>query len=173
VLAQNFFAVQPETPRYDGGRGLLLKGDGKGAFEAVPGQESGLQIYGEQRGAAVADFDHDGRLDVTIAQNGAATKLYRNSNAKPGLRVKLHGPPENPDSIGASVRLPFAQRSGPVREIHAGSGYWSQDSAVQVMGTPEPPSNIEVRWPGGRQTVTPVAAEAREIRINHKGMAEP
>ena len=169
VLAQNFFAVQVETPRYDGGRGLLLKGDGQGGFQAVPGQDSGLQIYGEQRGAAVADYDRDGRLDLAITQNGAATKLYRNVGAKPGLRVRLEGPPANPDGVGASLRLVFGQRSGPTREVHAGSGYWSQDSAVQVMGTPEGPGQIQVRWPGGRQTVANVPPQAREIRINHDG----
>ncbi|HXG48750.1 MAG TPA: VCBS repeat-containing protein, partial [Methylomirabilota bacterium] len=35
-LAQNFFATLPETPRYDGGTGLLLRGDGRGGFHAVP-----------------------------------------------------------------------------------------------------------------------------------------
>jgi len=31
-LSQNFFANQPEIPRYDGGRGLCLRGDGHGGF---------------------------------------------------------------------------------------------------------------------------------------------
>src|SRR6185503_8944580 len=46
-LAQNFFAVDGDTSRYDGGRGLLLSGDGRGGLRPVPGQESGLKIYGE------------------------------------------------------------------------------------------------------------------------------
>jgi hypothetical protein len=78
VLAQNFFAVTPETPRYDGGRSLLLLGDGKGNFRSVPGHESGLLVYGEQRSVAAADFDRDGRTDLVITQNGAQVKLYRN-----------------------------------------------------------------------------------------------
>ena len=172
VLAQNFFAVQPETPRYDGGRGLLLRGDGRGNFRAVSGQESGLKIYGEQRGAAVADFDRDGRLDLVIAQNGAATKLYRNIGAKSGLRVRLEGPPENPDAVGASIRLLFEQRAGPLREIHAGSGYWSQDGPVQVIGTPEAPTQIQVHWPGGRQTTANVPPHARGIRVRQDGTVE-
>src|SRR5262249_2904823 len=38
VLAQNFFDVEPETSRYDAGRGLWLRGDGHGGFVGVPGQ---------------------------------------------------------------------------------------------------------------------------------------
>jgi hypothetical protein len=52
LLTQNFFATQPETPRLDAGRALLLRGNGTGQFTALPAQDSGLEVYGEQRGAA-------------------------------------------------------------------------------------------------------------------------
>ncbi|MGH2626393.1 MAG: FG-GAP repeat domain-containing protein, partial [Anaerolineales bacterium] len=95
-LSQNFFATEVATPRYDAGRSLLLRGDGAGGLESVPGQRSGLLVYGEQRGAAYADFDGDGRLDLAVGQNGAATRLFRNAGARPGLRVRLVGTPSNP-----------------------------------------------------------------------------
>jgi enediyne biosynthesis protein E4 len=168
-LAQNFFAVQPETPRYDAGRGLLLKGDGSGGFQAMPGQESGLQVYGQQRGAAVADFDGDGRLDLVVTQNGAETKLYRNVHGRPGLRVRLHGPANNPDAFGAVVRLKCGERWGPARELHGGGGYWSQDSLVEVLGTPAAPSEILVRWAGGKTITNAVPAQAHEIQVSFDG----
>jgi hypothetical protein len=62
----------------DAGRGLLLQGDGRGGFRAVPGQESGLLIYGEQRACAVGDFNHDGAIDLVVTQNSGPTKLYLN-----------------------------------------------------------------------------------------------
>jgi len=77
-LAQNFFALHDEVTRMDAGRGLLLRGDGRGNFRAVPGQESGLLIYGEQRACAAADFDHDGAIDLVVTQNSGPTKLFRN-----------------------------------------------------------------------------------------------
>jgi VCBS repeat protein/ASPIC/UnbV protein len=77
-LAQNLFAVHPETSRFDAGRGLLLRGDGDGRFTAIPGQESGILIYGEQLRAAACDYDHDGRVDLAVMQTGGQTKLYRN-----------------------------------------------------------------------------------------------
>jgi hypothetical protein len=139
-------------PRLDAGRGLWLRGDGTGKLMPVPGQESGVKIYGEQRGAALCDYDEDGRVDLVVTQNGAETKLYHNTGGRPGLRVRLHGPPANPSGVGALVRLQFADHAGPAREIHSGSGYWSQDSAVQVLSTPSNPIAIQVRWPGGKTT---------------------
>jgi enediyne biosynthesis protein E4 len=168
-LAQNFFATQPETSRYDAGRGLWLRGDGQGGFTAVPGQESGVLVYGEQRGAAFSDYDADGRVDLVVTQNGAATKLYRNVTAKPGLRIRLVGPPANPSGVGAAIRLRFGDRWGPAREIHGGSGYWSQDSAIVVMACPEWPTVISVRWPGGKIIEAPVPQAARELGIDSSG----
>jgi hypothetical protein len=171
-LSQNFFAVEWETPRYDAGRGLWLQGDGQGSFRTVPGQESGIKVYGEQRGAAVGDYDHDGRVDLVVTQNSAETELFHNVQAKPGLRVRLQGPPGNPLGIGSVVRLKFGERFGPARELHAGSGYWSQDSAVLVLGQPTAATQIWVRWPGGRTTTTDLPAGTREIVLGADAKAQ-
>ncbi|MBN4081081.1 VCBS repeat-containing protein [Caldithrix abyssi] len=168
-ISQNFFASQIETSRNDAGRGLWLKGDGSGKLQPIPGQKSGVKVYGEQRGAALGDYDRDGRVDLVVSQNGAATKLYHNVRAKPGLRVQLAGLPGNPLGIGAILRLRVANRYGPAREIHAGSGYWSQDSAVEIMAMPDKPTSIQVRWPGGQITDTVIPTRAREITINSDG----
>lgn len=81
-LAQNFFGVRPEKSRYDAGVGLFLKGHGNGGFSALSPTESGIQIFGEQRGCAAADFDADGRLDLIVTQNNGATKLFQGHNGK-------------------------------------------------------------------------------------------
>src|SRR5207244_3272147 len=124
------------------GRGLWVRGDGRGDFTAVSAQESGLRIYGEQRGSALSDYDGDGRVDLAVSQNGAESKLFHNQRGKPAWRVRLKGPSGNRTGIGAVVRLSFGGKMGPAREIHAGSGYWSQDSAVQVLATAEKPVRI-------------------------------
>ncbi len=164
-LSQNFFATELATPRYDAGRSLLLLGDGTGGLAPVPGQRSGLIVYGEQRGAAYADFTGDGRLDLAVSQNGAATRLFRNVGATPGLRVRLVGPPGNPSVIGAQIRLQYGERAGPVREVQAGSGYWSQNGAVQVMGRAGYPTGLWIRWPGGREHVVPLTPGQAEITV--------
>ncbi|WP_420633404.1 FG-GAP-like repeat-containing protein [Candidatus Palauibacter sp.] len=153
-LSQNLFALRSETDRNDAGRGLWLRGDGTGALTAVPGQRSGIAVYGEQRGAAFADYDADGRVDVLVSQNAAGTKLYRNTGARPGLRVRLIGPSGNPAAIGAAIRLHYGELRGPLREVRAGGGYWSQDALVQVMGLGSEPTAVWIRWPDGSETVT-------------------
>ncbi len=164
-LAQNFFLTELETPRYDAGRGLLLVGRGDGTLAPVPGQVSGITVYGDQRGAAFADYDGDGRLDLAVSQNGAETKLYHNEHARPGVRVRLVGGAANPHAIGALLRIVYEGSRGPAREVHGGSGYWSEDGAIQVLGVEadKRPVAVWVRWPGGRETQVPLEAGAREV----------
>jgi hypothetical protein len=167
-LAQNFFATTPDASRCDAGRGLLLKGDGKGGFVALSAAQSGIAIYGEQRGAGVCDYDADGRADLAVAQNGAQTKLYRNAAGKPGLRVRLVGAAGNPTGVGASIRVGDGSRWSAAREVHAGSGYSSQDSAVQVL-CGEPRSHVAVRWPGGKEITYAVPGDVREVSLTMDG----
>src|SRR5262249_1990807 len=132
---------------------------------AVSGTDSGITVYGEQRGAAAADFDGDGRVDLVVTQNAAETRLFRNTRAKPGLRVRLDGPPGNPRGIGVQVRVKHGNSFGPVREVHSGSGYWSQDSPVQVLANTGPSSQLWVRWPGGKSFTLDVPAGASEVKV--------
>jgi hypothetical protein len=168
-LSQNFFGTEPSTPRQDAGRGLLLLGTGKGGLRVVRGDESGIRIYGEQRSAATADFNEDGRLDLVVTQNGGPTKLYENRGARPGLCVRLAGPVGNPTGIGAALRLSGKGGVGPVREIHAGSGYLSQDSAVQVLARPTGDCQLIVRWPGGKVTRSEIPAYVMAVTVDTDG----
>ncbi|HOB97375.1 MAG TPA: FG-GAP-like repeat-containing protein [Verrucomicrobiota bacterium] len=168
-LSQNFFALRPEVPRLDGGRGLWLRGDGHGRLTAVPGQVSGVAVYGEQRGAALGDFNRDGRVDLAVTQNGGPTRLFLNTAPRRSLTVRLEGPRGNPMAIGARMRLWRGPPPGPIREVRAGSGYWSQDAATQVMGSPEPPTEIEVFWPGGKAVRFPLDANASGCVIPIEG----
>jgi hypothetical protein len=108
---------------------------------------------------------------LCVAQNRSATVL-RNARARPYLRVRLKGPPQNESGIGAVLRLEFAH-TGPARKC-AGSGYWSQDSAVQVLAMPE---RLRRLWSAGpavgktswtfRRTPTEVEAAYGGALQNH------
>jgi hypothetical protein len=168
-LSQNYFAVGPHTPRQDSGRGLLLQGDGSGGFTPMAAAVSGVAVYGEQRACASADYDHDGRVDLVVTQNGAPTRLFRNQSARPGLRVRLSGTSGNAQAIGASLRLKSPGAAFPRKELHAGSGYWSQDGLTQVLPQTPGPAQIEVRWPDGKVTLSHVPPAAKELEIRPGG----
>src|SRR5687768_17783198 len=50
---------------------------GAGKLTPSSAAESGIEVCGEQRGSAACDFDHDGRLDLVVTQNGADRKSTR------------------------------------------------------------------------------------------------
>ena len=164
-LAQNYFSSQPETLRNDAGRGLLLLGDGKGNMHATSAAESGIPIYGEQRGCAVSDYDGDGRVDLVVAQSNDQTMLLHNLKAKPGLRVRLEGGPGNPQCVGAVIRAVTTTGLGRAQVITAGSGYWSQNSATLIITSASPITALQIRWPDGSTEEQPVAKDAKSVAL--------
>ncbi|MCW9707981.1 FG-GAP-like repeat-containing protein [Fodinibius salsisoli] len=163
-LGQNNFSFRKSTPRLDAGRGLLLRGDGQGQFLPVLGTKSGIKIYGEQRGAGFSDFNEDRKVDLVISQNSGQTKVYVNQTKKPGISIRLVGPESNRDAIGSSIRIVYQDGSkGPRREIQAGSGYWSQNSKVQVMGTSREPDKIQITWFDGTTTLVNVSEDQENV----------
>lgn len=161
-LSQNFFGTEPSTPRLDAGRGLLMLGNGHGELQPVSGQASGIQVYGEQRSAAAGDFNEDGKIDLVVCQNNGPTRLFQNLWAQAGVRIRLRGPDHNPAGIGAVLRLSSEGTTRPVREIHAGSGYLSQDSVVAVLPRFPGACELEVQWPGGKKSRMTMPAGTRE-----------
>ncbi len=162
-LSQNFFAHEKDTPREDAGLALCLLGDGSGKnFRALPPQQSGMRVFGEQRAAALADFDNDGRIDIAVTQNGAQTRLLRGENSAAGVRIRLVGRGGNRAAIGARLRPVQDGKAGPVRQISAGSGYWSQQSAVQIFSAAQA---VEVTWPDGSRTRHDLPKGRREVVI--------
>ena len=169
-LGQNFFGMAPGLTREDAGTGLWLRGQGNGRFVAQDPSVSGIRIWGEQRGAAAADFNQDGRVDLAVAQNDAAIVVLQNERARPGIRVVLQGVPTNPAGVGAHLRtIGPGDLRGPVRTVHAGSGWGSQDAMVQVLSTAQGPQSIWVGWPGGAEQTVPIPSGAQTVEVVHPG----
>jgi hypothetical protein len=146
--------------------GLMLRGDGRGGLASMSANESGIRVFGQQRGAAVADFDGDGRPDLVVGQHGEAARLFRNQTGIPGLRVRVRGGSGNPTAVGAQVRwMDSGGPRGPMKEVHGGGGYWSQDRSVLLLSYRGTARALWIRWPQGALQEIEVPAGAREVEI--------
>ncbi len=82
AVVQNSYAPIPQTGRFDGGVGQILRGDGCGNFEAVPPARSGFVVPGDARGLAAVDFNHDSRPDLLVTRNQARSLAFINQDKR-------------------------------------------------------------------------------------------
>jgi hypothetical protein len=142
---------------------LLFHNLGKGRFEDVTHQQPPeFQRPIVARGAAYADFDHDGDLDIVLSTNNGPAYLFRNDggNRNHWLHLKLVGTRSNRDGIGAKVTV--ASSGGRQSQmVHSGSSYCSQSELALTfgLGHDSKASTIDIEWPSGvRQRLTNVPA---------------
>jgi len=135
----------------------LFRNIGKGRFEEVTkslGQAFASPRVG--RGAAYADINNDGRLDLLLSTNGGPVYLFRNEAqgavaSNGSLRIKLTGTKSNRDGIGALVRL-SAGGETQTQMLRSGSSYLSASELVLTFGLAhdDKASTVEIRWPSGQ-----------------------
>jgi hypothetical protein len=104
------------------------------------------------RGAAYADYDHDGDLDVALSTNHGPAYLYRNDggNRHAWVAVRTRGVTSNRDGIGAIVRVESAG-GHQWQMVRSGSSYASQSDLTLTfgLGADTVVSSVEIEWPSG------------------------
>jgi len=107
-------------------------------------------------GAAYADLDNDGDLDLVVNNTNAPAGIYRNNTnqqRKNGyLKIRLAGDGANRFGVGATVLVEQANRRQ-VQELYPGRGFQSsvEPTLLFGLGTDARPVRVTVRWPDGRQ----------------------
>ena len=132
----------------------LFRNAGRKQFEEVSAQAGpALQHAIVARGAAYADVDNDGDLDIIVTTNNGPAHLFRNDggNRNHVLRVRTVGTASNRDGIGARVEVSL----GGVRRwqiVKTGSSYASQSELPLTfgLGAAAAVDGIRVSWPSGR-----------------------
>jgi hypothetical protein len=67
LIGGNLSRAKPETGTYEGGYGLLLKGDGTGNFESLPANISGISVVGDIRG--LSRIKNGNNISILIAKS--------------------------------------------------------------------------------------------------------
>lgn len=129
---------------------------------------SGPALWRERfhRGAAFADFDNDGRIDVAVSAIKERALLWRNASdrSQNWLQLELEGVRSNRDAIGAKLRLESTSGFVQYNHVTTSVGYASS-STRRVhfgLGRDTVARRLEIRWPGGaQQLIENVAANQR------------
>ena len=135
-------------------RPQMFRNQGNGTFtEVAPTAENGLNMQLIGRGAAYADYDRDGDLDLLLTANQGRAYLLRNETERPGsfVRVLARGTRSNRDGIGARVHLYRTAGQRQAALVRTGGSYLSHSELAVTFGLPpgEQVERLEIHWPSG------------------------
>ncbi|HZQ93953.1 MAG TPA: CRTAC1 family protein [Candidatus Sulfotelmatobacter sp.] len=128
----------------------VLQNSGGKFVDVSAGAGAEFAVARVHRGAAFADFDNDGRIDVAVTSINGPVELWMNrSPMQHWLQLKLKGTRSNVSAVGAKVVCRGAERTQ-VAFVSNSVGYGcSSDSRVHFgLGT-ERKASIEIHWPSG------------------------
>ena len=151
---------------------LLFRNLGKGKFaDFSKSVGPDFQKAIVARGAAYADYDHDGDLDVLISTNNGPAYLYRNDggNKNNWLQVRLEGVKSNRSAIGAVVRIE-SDSGKQWQMVHSGSSYCSQSDLALTFGLGADTSvkSLQIEWPSGSKQKLENIKARQTLRIKEQ-----
>ena len=136
-------------------RKVVYRNLGNGHFEDITARLGApVTTPAAGRGAAFADIDNDGDVDVIVNNMNTAPDVFR-LDLRAGAHwttLKLVGTESNRSAIGARVTL-FGADGIQVQEVRGGGSYFSQnDLRVHFgLGASARIDRLAVRWPNGRE----------------------
>src|ERR1035437_618861 len=155
-----FFALShfPALDRYIGRNSALPNRvfrnlEGRRSEDVSPLAGPDVQLPALHHGAAFADFDNDGRIDVVVTTLDGPVKLFHNITAGAGhwLAVRLRGTRSNRQGLGAVVSVTLPDGRALYGHATTSVGYASSSEPLVRfgLGPHTTVKQVEVRWPGG------------------------
>jgi tetratricopeptide (TPR) repeat protein len=159
-------------------RNVLFANNRDGSFTEASGAV-GMDFLDDSRSFALADLDHDGRLEVVLKnRNAPQLRILHNDLKEIGQSIsfRLRGVASNRDAIGSAITLE-AGRLRQTRYLQAGSGFLAQHAKEVFfgIGKPEGPMRATVRWPNGATQIFEGLPAGHRIEIvegaaNHRAV---
>lgn len=132
-------------------RNVMFSNNRDGTFTEVSGAV-GLDFLEDCRSFALADIDHDGRLEILLrSRNAPQLRILRNAMKHLGnsISFQLRGTKSNRDAVGAEIVV-HSSTLKQTRHLQAGTGFLAQHSKEAFFGIgDEQTVSATVRWPGG------------------------
>ncbi len=138
-------------------KNFLFRNHGDLTFEDVS-ERWGIEEATNSNGAAYADLDLDGDLDIVTNNLNESSVIYENLSSTQTkynyLQVKLKGPPHNPNAIGAKVEI-FYNGQRQRQDAYVARGYLSSTEYKLHFGLGEVKSvdRLTVTWTDGKHTI--------------------
>jgi tetratricopeptide (TPR) repeat protein len=145
--------VRSDSTWHGFARNVLFVNNHDGTFAEASGAV-GLDFLEDSRSFALADIDHDGRLEVILKnRNSPQLRILHNAMREIGhsISFRLQGTKSNRDAIGTSITI-TVDRAEQTKYLNAGSGFLAQHSKQLFFGTGKSDTTIRatIRWPSGQ-----------------------
>lgn len=151
-------------------RNYLFRNKGGLQFDNVS-EAWGFKDSTFSNGAAVADFDNDGDLDLVINNLDGEADLYQNVTDKKNnyLRLKLEGPEKNPDGIGAKISLYYDGKMQQYFQQKTVRGYLSCNEPVVHFGLGQVGKidSAVIVWPDGKSNTVQNITANQVLKVSY------
>ncbi|NAS10780.1 VCBS repeat-containing protein [Poritiphilus flavus] len=136
----------------------------------------GLDQPSNSNGAAYADLDNDGDLDLIVNNINKAAAIYRNNSSddqKNYLQIALKGEKQNTQGLGSKVVIHHGGQMQKLEQMPT-RGYLSTVSSVLHfgLGNSTKIDSLRVQWPGGKkQTLVDISAN-QKLQLEERNAEE-
>ena len=134
----------------------------------------GLSAPTFSNGAAFADLDNNGTMDLVINNINDKALIYKNTSHKKNdtafhyLQIKFKGDQENIDGLGTWVDIYYDKDKHQVYENNPYRGYLSTMQSIAHFGLGRSPviDSVVIRWPGGKKQILKQVKADQVLEIN-------